>query len=119
MKARIEKKLSKRLVRLHPSLYYRNSWIDKDEPSELAYEQNTRVSHVPSVGGGTDYWGDGQDAYTVWADWKSNWPWHGPFEEYPHGHDLAHYPNTEGFNPTTRNLLKLAAECELASKATA
>lgn len=71
MKARTEKKLSKHLVRTHPSLY-RRAWIDKDEPSELAYEQNTRVSNVPSVGGGTDYWGDGQDAYTVWADWKSN-----------------------------------------------
>lgn len=117
MKARIEKKLSKRLVHLHPSLYYRNSWVDKDEPSELAYEQNTRVSHVLSVGGGTDYCGDGQDAYTVWADWKSNWMWHGSFAEYPHGHDLAQYPNTEGFRPSTRNLLKLAADCELASKA--
>lgn len=115
MKARIEKKLSKRLVQLHPGLY-RRAWIDKDEPSELAYRQRTRVSHVRSVGGGTDYWGDGQDAYTVWADWKMNWCWHGPFEEYPHEHNLAHYPNTEGFRPTTRNLLKLAANCELASK---
>ncbi|PVZ56512.1 hypothetical protein C9422_18490 [Pseudomonas sp. B1(2018)] len=118
MKARIEKKLSKRLFKLHPSLY-RRAWIDKDEPSELAYEQRTRVSHVWSVGGGTDYWGDGMDAYTVWADWKMNWAFHGPFEPYPHEHNLAYYPNTEGFQPTTRNLLKLAAECELASEATA
>jgi hypothetical protein len=59
------------------------------------------------------------DAYTTWADGKMNWPFHGPFEEYPHGHDLAHCPNTEGFKPRTQNLLKLAAECELASKATA
>jgi len=113
MKARIEKKLSKSLVRLHPSLYYLNSWIEKDEPSELAYEQNTRVSHVPSVGD----WGDGQDVYTVWADWKSNWMWHGPFEEYPQGHQFACYPNTEGFTLTTRNLLRLAADCELVAKA--
>ena len=118
MKARIEKKLSNRLVQLHPALY-RRAWIDKGEPSELAYEQRTRVSNVRSVGGGTDYWGDGQDAYTVWADWKMNWCWHGPFEEYPHDHKSAHYPNTEGFRPTTRNLLKLAADCELASRATA
>jgi hypothetical protein len=72
MKARIEKKLSKRLVQLHPGLY-RRAWIDKDEPSDLAYRQRTRVSHVRSVGGSTDYWGEGQDAYTVWADWNFNW----------------------------------------------
>lgn len=118
MKARIEKKLSKRLVQLHPAVY-RRAWIDKGEPSELAYSQRSRVSHALSVGGGTDYWGDSQDAYTVWADWQMNWCWHGPFEEYPHGHNLARYPNTEGFRPTTRNLLKLAADCELASKKTA
>ncbi|MGP0015455.1 hypothetical protein, partial [Pseudomonas sp.] len=81
--------------------------------------QSSRVGHVLSVGGGTDYWGDGQDAYTVWADWKSNWMWHGPFEEFPHDHKHAHFLNTDGFRPTTRNLLKLAAECELASKAAA
>jgi hypothetical protein len=118
MKARIEKKLSNHLVRLHPSLY-RRAWIDKDEPSELSYEQRTRVSQVLSVGGGTDYWGDGQDAYTVWADWKMNWCWHGPFEAHPEGHESEGYPDTGSFKPTTRNLLKLAADCELISKATA
>ncbi|WP_223430028.1 hypothetical protein [Pseudomonas sp. GL-B-26] len=118
MKARIEKKLSKRLFQLHPGLY-RRSWIDKDEPSELAYRQRTRVSHVRSVGGGTDYWGEGQDAYTVWADWKSNWPWHGLFNSFPEGHEFECYPDTGSFRPTTRSLLKLAADCELISKATA
>lgn len=117
MKARIEKKLSKRLVQLHPTLY-RKAWRD-DERSELAYDQKSSVRHCLSVGGGTDYWGEGMDAYTTWADWKTNWAFHGPFKPYPHGHDLAHYPNTGSFRPTTRNLLKLAADCELASKATA
>jgi hypothetical protein len=114
MKARIEKKLSKRLALTAPSLF-RGVWVDKDEPSDLAYEQRSRVSHVWSVGGGTDYWGEGQDAYTLWADWKTNWPWHGDFEEYPHEHPLAHYPNTQQFKSTTRNLLRLAAECEARS----
>ena len=117
MKARIEKKLSKRLVQLNPSVYGR-AWVD-DERSELAYEQRTQVRHCLSVGGGTDYWGEGQDAYTVWADWKSNWPWHGPFESFPEGHEFECYPDTGSFRPTTRNLLKLAADCELISKATA
>lgn len=111
MKARIEKKLSKRLFQLYPSLYGR-AWID-DDHSELAYEQKSCVRHCPSVGGGTDYWGDGEEAYTVWASWLDMWPWHGPFEAYPHDHEHAMFPNTEGFRPTTRNLLRLAAECEL------
>ncbi|MNH04501.1 hypothetical protein D3C81_515380 [compost metagenome] len=113
MKARIEKKLSKKVTRLHPTIY-RRAWVDR-EWSELAYEQRTCVSHVLSVGGGTDYWGDGCEAYTVWSDWRLNWAWHGPFEEHPIGHDLALFPNTEGFRATTRNLLKLAAKCELAA----
>jgi len=117
MKARIEKKLSKRLVQLHPTLY-RRARVD-DDRSELAYEQRTSVSHCLSVGGGTDYWGEGQDAYTVWADWKSSWPWHGPFDSFPEGHEFECYPDTGGFRSTTKNLLKLAAECEQTSKATA
>ncbi|MGA5718170.1 hypothetical protein ACPCWF_05995 [Pseudomonas atacamensis] len=117
MKARIEKKLSKRLVQLHPALY-RKAWRD-DEHSELAYEQRTRVRHCLSVGGGTDYWGDGMDAYTVWADWKMNWPWHGPFNAYPEGHQFECYPDTSNFRPTTRNLLKLAVNCELSERAKA
>ena len=111
MKARIEKKLSKRLVEIAPSLF-RGAWIDKDEPSVFAYEQGSRVSHVWSVGGGTDYFGDGQDAYTAWQDWRLNWHWYGDFEPYPAGHQFQHYPNTEGFKPTTRNLIRLAQECE-------
>nr|WP_176441330.1 hypothetical protein [Pseudomonas aeruginosa]MCV4168539.1 hypothetical protein [Pseudomonas aeruginosa]HCK4895377.1 hypothetical protein [Pseudomonas aeruginosa]HCL4222383.1 hypothetical protein [Pseudomonas aeruginosa] len=44
MKARIEKKLSKRLVELYPASYSA-AWRD-EEPSELAYEQGTRVRHA-------------------------------------------------------------------------
>lgn len=107
MKARIEKKLSKRLVEEAPSVF-RDAWVDKWEPSELAYEQKTRVSHVWSTGGGTDYWGDGQDAYTLWAVWRSHWEWSDEFPSYPEGHEHEMYPNTEGFRPTTVNLLRLA-----------
>ena len=112
MKARIEKKLSKRLIEIAPSIFC-GVWIDKDEPSDLAYEQRSRVSHVWSVGGGTDYWGEGQDAYTVWQDWKMNWFLHGDFESFPHGHQFEGYPDTGSFKPTTSNLLRLAQECEI------
>jgi hypothetical protein len=116
MKARIEKKLSKRLVQIHPSLYGR-AWRD-DDHSELAYEENSNVRHCLSVGGAWDsYTGDCNEAYTVWSDWKMNWCWHGPFEPYPDNHKSEGYPNTEGFRPTTPNLMGLAAECELAAVA--
>lgn len=111
MKARIEKKLSKRLVQIAPTMF-RFAWIDKDEPSVLAYEQGSRVSHILSVGGGVDYWGECEDAHTVWELWRMNWMWHGPFESYPEGHKHEFYPNTEGFKRTTINLLKLAAAAE-------
>lgn len=110
MKARIEKKLSKRLVEIAPSLFP-DAWLD-EEFSELAHKQRTSVSHVLSVGGGVDYWGEGMDAYTCWGLWSINWKWHGDFKLYPEGHKRAHYPNTEGFRPTTQQLLKLAAQCE-------
>lgn len=110
MKARIEKRLSKRLVDLAPSIFH-DAWRD-EEISELAYTQSTSVSHVLSVGGGVDYWGEGMEAYTCWRLWRMNWMWHGDFKKYPEGHERAFYPDTEGFRPTTQNLLRLAAQCQ-------
>lgn len=111
MKARIEKKLCKRLVQLAPKIF-NDAWVYKEEPSNLAYEQGSRVSHILSVGGGVDYWGEGQDVYTTWELWRMNWMWYGPFEPCVDG-DYEGYPNTKNFKPTTRNLLKLAAEAKL------
>lgn len=116
MKARIEKKLSKRLVEVAHSLFPR-AWVFPDI-SELAEEQRTSVSHVLHVGGGVDYWGDGMDAFTCWESWSINWMWSGSFESYPEGHEREFYPDTTGFNPTTQNLLRLAAECEARSQGT-
>lgn len=111
MKARIEKKLSKRLLEIAPQLFG-GAWIDK-KISETAYDQRTCVSHVWSVGGGVDYWGEGMEAYTVWAAWsgsgKWGWCWTDRFESYPYGHDLEGYPNIDGFKQTTPNLLRLAS----------
>lgn len=108
MKARIEKKLSKRLVQIDPD-GYRHAWISDSEPTELAYAQGSRVANIYCIGGGCDYWGEGQDAYTVWEDFKRNWMWSSVFEHYPEGHKNEFIPDTTGFRPTTRNLLKLAA----------
>jgi hypothetical protein len=108
MKARIEKKLSKRLVEIAPTMF-QGAWIDI-EVSSLAEDQGTRVSHILSVGGGTDYWGEGCDAYTAWQWLNMNWEWIGPFKPYPEGHESEGYPDIDGYKPTSRNLLKLAAD---------
>lgn len=110
MKARIEKKLSKRLVQIAPTLF--KGWWVEDERAGLAWKQGSCVSHVPMVGGEVDYWGEGQDAYTVWADWLYNYYWSDRFSSYPVGHKFEGYPDTTGFKPTTKNLLRLAAEQE-------
>lgn len=106
MKARIEKKLSKKLVRLSPKIF-QGAWIDK-ELSEKAYEQGSRVSHVYSVGGGVDYWGEGEDAYTALEFMQMNWMWFGNFGVHQEGHRFEGYPDTGNFKPTSRNLLKIA-----------
>lgn len=116
MKARIEKKLSRKLVSIAPTVF-KDAWLDNGEPSELAYKQGTRVTNLMSVGGGTDYFGDGMDAYTTWAWWLMNWEWYGDFQPYPEGHQFENYPDVSGFRRTTRNLLALAVQAEATAKA--
>lgn len=114
MKPRIEKKLSKRLLQLAPSIFS-GAWVDR-EVMDSAWDCGVSVSHCYSVGGGLDYWGEGQDAYTIWAAWTGcgmrGWEWYGQFESYPEGHEFFGYPDTKRFKPTTRNLLKLAVQYE-------
>lgn len=86
MKPRIEKKLSKRLANI---LYEtqgftpKDVWVDSEyelfpvhyrhqnngmltaKQKRKNYEQRVRVNHIPSVGGGLDYWGEGCDSHTV------------------------------------------------------
>lgn len=108
MKARIEKKVCKRLVQVSPKLFEEAWKEDSSEVSELAYKQGTRVGGLYYMGGGLDYWGEGQDAYSTLEFMRLNFHWIGNFPEFPEGHRFARYPNTEGFKPTTRNLIKLA-----------
>jgi len=111
----IEKKLSKRLVETAPSLFGK-VWIDRDV-SEKADSQGSSVSHVLMVGGGHDYWGEAEEAYTVWEWWRLNWYWVGNFQTYQDpGHPQYMYPDTEGFKETTQSLLKLARGCHAKRK---
>ena len=114
MKARIEKKLSKKAVEIAPNIFRGDwcAWICSDETTELAYKQGSCVSNVYYIGGGVDYWGEGEDAYTVWEWVCSNWFYLGGFPPYPEGHEFAYHPDTDGFKSTTRNLLNLLREAE-------
>jgi len=107
MKARIEKKLCKKLVQLAPKIF-NDAWIDKDV-SEKAIRQGSSVSHVYSVGGGIDYWGEGEDEYTALELMKMNWMWFGDFDVHEEGHKFEGYPDTGNFKPTSRNLLRIAS----------
>ncbi|MBS4689894.1 hypothetical protein [Aeromonas veronii] len=84
MKPRIEKKLSKKLHAILGNLIG-EVWIDKElELYRPHYRHNNldnapltskqerenrqvrvRVNHMPSIGGGLDYWGEGEDWHSV------------------------------------------------------
>ena len=116
MKARIEKKLSKRLVEIAPSIFS-SAWLDNEEPSGLAYAQGSRVSNIWSVGGGVDYSGEGEDWYTAWSHWKSNFEWHIDCKVFPEGDRFAGLPDIRGIKQTPTNLLCMAAEAEMKHRA--
>lgn len=106
MKARVIKKLSKKLVESAPKLF-RGAWVDSEIMVE-AWEQGSSVSHVWSMGGGVDYWGEGEDTQTALQCIQSCWFWLGDFPCYEDGHKFEGYPNTGKFKPTGKNLLALA-----------
>lgn len=109
MKARIEKKLSKKITQICPEMF-KNAWIYRGEPSELAYEQGSQVKNILHMGGGADYWGEASEAYTAWQWFLDSYMWQGHFEIHPEGHEFEDFPNTDGFKKTTVNLLRFAKE---------
>lgn len=109
MKARIEKKLCKKIAEILPRKYYGDAWLDKDEPSELAYKQGSRVSGILCIGGGVDCWGEGQDGYTVLKSFIQVVDWCKPLHKpYPKGHELEHYPMPLGKRFTGKFLIECA-----------
>lgn len=98
MNPRIEKKLSKRLVELLPKTYHYLAW-------------KCNSSQVFHVGGGVDYWGEGQDSYTVLKDFafgQSPYEWLGMFGFYPEGHRFAHYPIHDKRRRTGKRIIEIA-----------
>jgi len=98
MNPRIEKKLSKRLIQILPEMY-RDAW-KCDE------------THVMCVGGGTDYWGEGQDAYTVLEDFtginQGGYCWFGLWGFYPDGHRFERYPVPDKKKQTGKRIIEIA-----------
>lgn len=111
MKARIEKKLSKRLVELLPM--YKNAWIceegidnyiikpdDIDVPKTAKnmrryYDGLIHVNNVYHLGGGLDYWGEANDTYTVFEGFVGRLgsiDWSGIFGWHPSNHEFSAYP---------------------------
>ncbi len=86
MKPRIEKKLSKRLAKILSNVRGftdKDVWIDSDlelfprhyasrnkvaltpKQKRQNYEQRVSVNNMPSIVGGVDYWGEGEDWNSV------------------------------------------------------
>lgn len=107
MKARIEKKLSKKIAQILPKIYER-AWLNSDV-TEKAWEQGSRVSGLMFVGGGVDYWGEGEDSYTVLEDFASHYDWHSPiYIPFPIGHEFEGMPMFDSNRLTGKYLIECA-----------
>ena len=107
MKARIQKKLSKKIAAIVPKMY-KDSWVD-DEISELSWSQGVRVSHIVSVGGELDCWGEGQDYCSVLEDFSKHYDWNRPiYNPYPDGHKWQGMPMRDSNRKTGKYLIECA-----------
>ena len=110
--------MSKKICEIAPNIYSYNpdgpsvkrAWIHAGA-IENAWGENVGVKNCPCVGGGVDYWGEGQDYYTVFEHFRSHYHWILDFPDYPEGHRFEHMPDTGAFKPTTINLLRKLREC--------
>ncbi len=90
MKARIVKKLSKRIKELLPK-QYEESWVDEEIMCEAWVDKNT-INNSLRIGGELDYWGEGTDDYSILEHFKSfiyDWGFWGL---YPEGHRFENLP---------------------------
>ncbi len=107
MKARIIKKLSKKLKRQLPEMF-KDSWVDK-EVMDDSYDQGSRVSHCLMIGGELDYWGEGTEYCNCLLHFKDSVVWILELPVYPEGHEFEDHPNTDKLKRFTgKYLLELA-----------
>ena len=99
MKARVIKKLSKRLAALVPDLL-KESWTDKEIMSE-SWEQGSRVSNCLFIGGHCDEWGEGTDSFSLWDYFTQHYCWMADCPSYPDGHRFEGLPDTSSLPKLT------------------
>ncbi len=91
MKARVIKKLSKRVKEILPK-EFACSWVDV-EVMEEAWEQGSRVSHCVMVGGELDYWGEGTDYFSAISAFADTLVWRLDLPQHPEGHEFEGLPD--------------------------
>tara|TARA_Y100000310_G_scaffold283934_1_gene306272 strand:+ start:412 stop:768 length:357 start_codon:yes stop_codon:yes gene_type:complete len=109
MKARIIKKLSKKISELLPD-EYKDKWIDKHDKFLCeSYDQGSRVKNCFYIGGELDLWGEGTDSYTVLEDFKDNFStYQGYWGFYGEGHKFEGMPKHAPYRLTGQKLIALA-----------
>ena len=109
MKARIIKKLSKKISELLPK-EYEDKWLDTNDRLLCeSYEQGSRVKNCWYIGGELDYWGEGTDDYTIIEDFKRNFiTWQGYWGFYESGHKFEGMPKHAHYRLTGQKLIALA-----------
>lgn len=107
MKARIIKKLSKKLASMLPKEYSK-AWIDI-EVMEESWEQGSMVSNCTMIGGGLDYCGEGTDHYTVLYDFRYHFiQWQGFWGVYGEHEEFQDMPKPAPYRLTGEKLINLA-----------
>ena len=132
MKPRIEKKLSKKLARILCKVRGftdKDVWIDSDfeiwprhyasrygkpltsKQKRQNYERRVSVNCMPSIGGGVDYWGEGEDWHSVLYVAQDFLVWE-MFEIEPFNEETCKggYPVVNK-KLTGKNVIALAKDC--------
>ena len=106
MKARIIKKLSKKIKSILPKEYER-VWVN-DEVMEESWSQGSKVSHCHMIGGECDEWGEGTDYYSVLHDFKYNFlEWQGLWGFYDETSRWEDMPKPAPYRLTGKKLIEL------------
>ena len=106
MNPRIEKKVSKRLFEVAPSQFY-DVWQNNECPTDYADSKGSSITGCLMIGGGLSYWGEGEDAYSLYDSFMQSWMF---CNRFTLGWDCDNWPDTGKFKPTAKNIISLARE---------
>ena len=102
MNKRINKKLSKRLSEILPN-EYKDAWKMSRSDDDGYILKGTLC-----LGGGVDYWGEGQDHETIFECYSQQFGWSGIFGFHPEGHPLSGYPLLDKKRFTGKRAIEIA-----------